>query len=483
MTGKFKFSNTFQKLGNAFYTPVHPRGLLNPALVCFDPQCFSLLGLSKKDLDENFVNIFSGNLVPENASPLSMVYAGHQFGGYSAQLGDGRGVLLGEVSTANSKWDLHLKGAGSTPYSRFGDGYAVLRSCIREYLGSIALHGLGISTTHALCIVRGDNKVQREEVEPAAILTRVARTHVRFGSFEYFHYTNQYERVKELADYVIKEFLPSEYLKEGCYDALFEFATKKTAQLIAHWQAVGFAHGVLNTDNMSIAGDTFDYGPYGFMEDYSPEFICNHSDTYGRYAFDQQPSIGLWNLNALAASLHSLLNADNTKKTLEAYEGFLVEHYYSIMYKKFGWQSECEGDIALFAELFRLMQSEKTDYTRFFRALSYVDTDNWKAGVLALTQNKNGEFSSWLDKFKHLSQQGARSSTQQQETMLANNPKYILRNYLAQQAIDAAYKYDYSEIERLSELLRTPFDEHPEMEKYSEAAPAWASNLVVSCSS
>ncbi len=273
------------------------------------------------------LSLLGGHAVLADQQPMAMVYAGHQFGGYSAQLGDGRGLLLGQLNSPEGILDVHLKGAGKTPYSRFGDGRAVLRSSIREYLVSETMHGLNIPTSRTLNITASNEPVMHETVETAAMVTRIAKTHIRFGHFEYFHYTDQLDSLKKLADHVIEQFLPEYHNDPQRYYHLLCYSVHKTALMIAQWQSVGFAHGVMNTDNMSIIGETLDYGPYGFLDDYEPGFICNHSDHTGRYAFDQQPSIGLWNLNALAHALSSLNDDAQIQTALSQYEPTLVENF------------------------------------------------------------------------------------------------------------------------------------------------------------
>src|SRR5690606_23603070 len=292
--------NQFARLDEAFYTRLAPSPLHDVRLVASNPEAATLLDLDPAQLQRpEFLDMFSGRKPHPQFEPLAMVYSGHQFGVYNPQLGDGRGILLGEVLNAQGEyWDIHLKGAGKTPYSRFGDGRAVLRSCVREYLGSEALHYLGIPTSRALCIFGSREPVQRETIEQGAALIRLSPSHVRFGSFEFFFYNRMEDQLQALADFVINKHYPDFRQAENPYTELFRAADTSTARMIAQWQAVGFAHGVMNIDNMSILGITFDYGPFGFMDDFVPGYICNHSDHQGRYAFHQQPGIALWNLNA-----------------------------------------------------------------------------------------------------------------------------------------------------------------------------------------
>jgi uncharacterized protein YdiU (UPF0061 family) len=438
-----------------------------------DPACFE---------HPDFVRYFSGNAPLPGAEPLAMVYAGHQFGVYVPRLGDGRGLLLGEVVSSQGRWDVHLKGAGQTPYSRFGDGRAVLRSSIREYLCSEALAGLGIPSTRALCVVGSDTRVQRERIERGAMLTRLARTHVRFGHFEFFHYSDRPQQVRQLADYVIGRHFPELTTQADRYAQLLLQATLRTAELIAHWQAFGFAHGVLNTDNMSILGETFDYGPFGFMDDFDPGYICNHSDEAGRYSFERQPSIGLWNLNALAHGLSSLIDIDGIRAALQQYEPQLIASYSRLMRGKLGLSTEQDGDTELLSELLQLLQANHSDYTRFFRQLCDFDEEQALAPQRDDFVDRTG-FDGWAERYRARLRRETRPRAQRRAAMRAANPKYILRNYLAQQAIALAEQGDYSEVNRLLQLLQQPYDEQPERESYAAPPPDWGKHIEVSCSS
>ena len=316
---ELRFDNTYARLPPAFYSKLAPTPLAEPHLVSFNPAAAALVGLDPSEAERpEFVEAFGGKSLPRGAEPLAMLYAGHQFGIYVPQLGDGRALLLGEVrGPGGDKWDLHLKGSGPTPYSRGFDGRAVLRSTVREYLCGEAMHGLGVPTTRALCIVGSSEPVVRERVERAAALVRLSPSHVRFGTFEVFQRRGQHAHVRQLADYVIGQHFPE---LSGLPDRFARFLSEvvaRTARLVAMWQAHGFAHGVLNTDNMSVLGLTLDYGPFGFIDDFDPGYVCNHSDYAGRYAFDQQPAVGLWNLTRLADSLSSLLTPEQTEAALQ----------------------------------------------------------------------------------------------------------------------------------------------------------------------
>ena len=298
--------HAYAELPQEFYNLQNWQGFDNPLLVIENSQLKQELGLENIE-KQKLLDIFNGSSSIENLKPLSMAYSGHQFGQYVEQLGDGRGLLLGEINSSEGLVDIHLKGAGKTPYSRFGDGRAVLRSVIREYLCGEAMYALSIPTSRALMIIGSDEIVIREKSETAAMLARTAKTHIRFGNFEYFHYNNKPEYVKVLADFCIDNYPAYFSRTKNTYEEFFRSVVEQTASMIAQWQACGFSHGVMNTDNMSILGETFDYGPYGFMEDYLPTYVCNHSDHQGRYAFKNQPYIGLWNCSARACPLLTYL--------------------------------------------------------------------------------------------------------------------------------------------------------------------------------
>jgi serine/tyrosine/threonine adenylyltransferase len=481
------FDNTYSRLPQAFYAKLNPTPFSSaPYLVSFNPATAALLDLNPEEAARpEFARVFGGSMLVPGMEPLAMLYSGHQFGVYVPQLGDGRAILLGEVKNdRGERWDLHLKGAGLTPFSREGDGRAVLRSTIREYLCSEAMHGLGIPTTRALCIVGSDHQVYREQVETGAMLVRMAPSHVRFGSFEILYYRKQHELLKVLADYVIAIHFP--HLAEGTdkYARFFSEVVERTARLIAQWQAVGWAHGVMNTDNMSIHGITLDYGPFGFIDDYDPGFICNHSDHNGRYAFNQQPYIGLWNLSCLAQALLPLAPKEDLKAALDRYTSICEGRYMELMRAKFGLIETKEEDASLIQDLLALMQLHHVDYTNFFRALGLFQT-----GAESLNEPlrdfflDRGAFDQWARRYKdRLRQEGSRDEDRMVH-MNRVNPKYVLRNYLAQTAIEKAQKKDFSEIDRLLILLQNPYSDQPDMEAYAVPPPNWGKHLSVSCSS
>jgi uncharacterized protein YdiU (UPF0061 family) len=414
-----------------------------------------------------------------------MLYSGHQFGVYVPQLGDGRAILLGEaINGRGERWDLHLKGAGLTPFSRDGDGRAVLRSTIREYLCSEAMHALGIPTTRALCIVGSDAKVYREQVETGATLLRMAPSHVRFGTFEIFYYRKQYELLKTLADFVISGHFPHLQAVSEKYARFFAEVVERTARLIARWQAVGWAHGVMNTDNMSILCLTLDYGPFGFMDDYDAGFICNHSDHNGRYAFNQQPYIGLWNLSCLAQALLPLAEKEALKAGLDAYTPVFEREYRALMRAKLGLAEERGGDDELIRDFLSLLQGSRADFTIVFRELgTFLSQPEMKNEHLREHFVDPDRFDEWALRYRDRLQAERSRDADRQEAMNRVNPKYVLRNYLAQNAIEKAQQKDFSELERLFALLQHPYTEQPGMEEYASPPPNWGKHLSVSCSS
>ena len=481
------FTNTFGTLGETFYRRVTPTPFATPArLVHFNTSAAALLDLDPASLPAPVLaDTFSGKQPLAGADPLAMLYAGHQFGHYVPQLGDGRAIMLGEVTNQRGeKWEIQLKGSGLTPYSRDGDGRAVLRSSIREYLCSEAMHGLGIPTTRALCLVGSDDEVYREQIETGAMLTRLAPSHIRFGSFEVFFYRNQHAPLQALADFVLGQYYPELQEEPQPYASLLNTVVERTARLLAQWQAVGFAHGVMNTDNMSILGLTLDYGPFGFMEGYNPGYICNHSDYHGRYAFDQQPQIGLWNLTCLAQALTSLIEIDAAKAALQTYEQHFTAHYYRLMAQKIGFEQPTDPVLQLVGELLEQMQQSQTDYTRLFRTLGEVKTTDIKPyAELRDMFLQRERFDRWLNAYRDLLRRDAKPDAERRKMMMQRNPKYVLRNYMAQIAIEAATRQDYSEIDRLMRVLQSPFDEHPDQAHYAEPPPDWAGTIQVSCSS
>ena len=480
------FFDTFKDRGDLHFSPVVPSRLDQPTKVSSNSLLATQLGIDPADLEsQTMLDLVSGNFGTANIKPIALVYSGHQFGVWAGQLGDGRAMTLGElpVTGADGKtelWDIQLKGAGPTPYSRFADGRAVLRSSIREYLCSEAMHGLGIASTRALYLLDSKTRIYREDVESGAIVCRVARSHIRFGSFEHFHYRNQPEGVAALADYVIDRHFPEWAAEHNRYLKLFTQTVENTAKMIAQWQAVGFSHGVMNTDNMSILGDTLDYGPFGFLDSYNPNFICNHSDSHGRYSFKNQPSVGLWNLNALATSLMSLLSSDELIAVLKTYEPHYLAHYRALMAAKLGLLEYRDDDEQLLNSLLELLQKNALDYSLFFRQLCTFSATDQSVRDHFIDRDA---FDLWAEQYLQRLVQQPLTDQQRCAQMLRTNPKYVLRNYMAQAAIEKAQQGDYSEVNLLLRVLQNPFDEHPEAEKYAGLPPDWADHISVSCSS
>nr|WP_233102357.1 YdiU family protein [Pseudomonas sp. MF7453] len=479
------FDNRFARLGDAFSTHVLPEPLDEPRLVVASKAAMALLDLDPAVAETPvFAELFGGHKLWAEAEPRAMVYSGHQFGGYTPQLGDGRGLLLGEVyNEAGEHWDLHLKGAGMTPYSRMGDGRAVLRSSIREFLASEALHALGIPTSRALCVIGSSTPVWREKQERGAMVLRLAHSHIRFGHFEYFYYTKKPEQQAELAEHVLNLHYPECREQPEPYLAMFREIVERNAEMIAKWQAYGFCHGVMNTDNMSILGITFDFGPFAFLDDFDAHFICNHSDHEGRYSFSNQVPIGQWNLSALAQALTPFISIDALKEALGLYLPLYQAHYLDLMRRRLGLTAAEEDDQTLVEGLLKLMQNSGVDYTLFFRRLGDESAE------LAVKRLRDdfvdlAGFDAWAERYKaRVARDGDYTQGQRRERMHAVNPLYILRNYLAQNAIAAAESGDYSEVRRLHEVLCKPFEEQAGMEQYAQRPPDWGKHLEISCSS
>ena len=469
-------AHAFSELPEEFFTLQDWQGFNNPKIVIENHPMKNALGMQGTDSQE-LLEIFNGTKKIDSLKPLSMVYSGHQFGQYVEQLGDGRGLLFAQINSNEGLLDIHLKGAGKTPYSRFGDGRAVLRSVIREYLCGEAMYALSIPTTRALMIIGSDEMVIREKSESAAMLVRTAKTHIRFGSFEYFHYNNKHEHVKALADFCINSY-PQYFSKtKNAYVDFFRVIVKETAKMIARWQACGFNHGVMNTDNMSILGETFDYGPYGFMEDYNPSHVCNHSDHQGRYAFKNQPYIGLWNCSALGHALSSLISEESQGEVLQTYEAIFQDTLAELYRKKLGLDQAQPEDANLIQGLLDIMESEKLDYTNTFRNLT-------QALAKKNSPELNSEISkSWIVSFLERHAKETLSKDKRLQLMNRVNPKFILRNYMAQEAIEAAEVNDFSKLETLMIVMTQPFEELIEHQKFANKSPMWAKDLEISCSS
>lgn len=414
---------------------------------------------------------------------VAQKYGGHQFGHWNPDLGDGRGLLLAEVVTSEQRrWDLHLKGAGQTPYSRSGDGRAVLRSTIREYLASEALHHLGIPSSRALCLIASNETVYRETPEKGAMLIRACQSHIRFGHFEYFYHSKQPHKLQQLFDYTFKYHFSHCLEFDDPYAAMLLEIVESTALLIAKWQAYGFNHGVMNSDNMSIHGITFDFGPYAFLDDYRPAFICNHSDHNGRYAFDRQPGIALWNLNALAHAFTPYLDIEQIKSALSRFEPTLQMEYASLMRAKFGLQKEQEHDFTLINDWLSLLQKEARDYTKSFTLLNQYQRGKENEQIYNYFIDRD-EAKDWLGRYETRLDSETASCKSRQQNMVEVNPIYILRNYLAQESIEKAEQGDFSMFIELNKVLQLPFEQQAGFEKYAQLPPDWGKGLEISCSS
>lgn len=410
-------------------------------------------------------------------------YGGHQFGAWNPDLGDGRGLLLGHTRDANQQpVDLHLKGAGPTPYSRFGDGRAVLRSTLREYLASEAMHHLGIPTSRALALITSNHPVQREQTEPGAMLIRTCPSHIRFGHFEYFAHSRQPELLERLFQYTFTHHCDQLTTGENAHHALLSDITQRTARLVAHWQSVGFVHGVMNTDNMSIHGITFDYGPYAFMDACEPGMISNHSDPNGRYAYDKQPGIALWNLNALAHGFTSYLDVDGITEALQQFEPTLQQHYAQLMANKLGLSKLHGDDFSLLNDLLTLMAREGADYTHTFRRLAGIEPHRASHEFCDRFVDRSAA-QHWVSRYQQRLLNDPIDPTTRQATMGLANPVVVLRNHHAQTVIEAAYQGDFEPFQRLLATLQNPFDEQHSSAEFAQPPPTENANMKLSCSS
>lgn len=506
-------SNTRRQVTGACFSYVTPRKPSNPVLVHASEAMALAIGLQSEDTaTDDFLRIFSGLATIEGTEPYAMSYGGHQFGSWAGQLGDGRAINLGEVVHQGKRWALQLKGAGETPYSRSADGLAVLRSSIREHLCSEAMHHLGVPTTRSLSLVLTGDQVLRDMLydgrsayEKGAVVCRVAPSFVRFGNFEIFAARKDLETLRKLADYSIRHFFP--HIERGTpkgYADFFKEVAQRTLEMVIHWQRVGFVHGVMNTDNMSILGLTIDYGPYGWLEGYDPDWTPNTTDKeQRRYRFGQQPGVALWNLVQLANALVPLVgDTKPLEAALAAFQEGFPGKYLAMKRSKLGLSSAKDGDLELIEALEKLLTLAETDMTIFFRNLSKVVKngdlsgnaaffDDLKAAMYKPEQlnsaHKQG-WEDWLSRYLQRLQLEKTTDAQRRRAMNLVNPKYVLRNYMAQLAIDKADMGDFSLVDALYQLLKEPYDEQPEMsEKWFEKRPQWARHKtgcsMLSCSS
>lgn len=482
-----RFENAYAELPSEFYQKKEPLPFRNPHMVAFNGNLAEELGLDPGEGQNPLAaEYLCGKRPLAGADPLAMYYAGWQFGVYNPHLGDGRALLLGQIiDERDRRWDLHLKGCGATRFSRGFDGRATLKSSIREYLGSEALHHLGIPSTRALCIVGSTEKIERETKEPAAMMLRVAETHVRFGSFEGFYHLEQEENIQTLANYVIARHYPEipRRTKEG-YGLFLRAVAEKTAATIAKWQAFGFTHGVMNTDNMSVTGLTLDYGPYGFFERFDRDYVPNHSDHFGRYSYGNQPAIARWNLERFVKCLDGLVDEKQARDAIEVYNKTFSATYRELMLRKFGFEEEKKTSLQFIEKTLGMLAESDTDYHIFLRNISDVRHDGsfeenpWLKELSEISE----KWRQWLSEYAGELRGNSLSDRERKKLMGSVNPKYVLRNYIMETAIKEALEQEnYSEIEKVRKIFENPFSEQPEYESYAAPSPEWAKDLVVSC--
>ncbi len=501
--------NFTRQVNNAAFSYVIPKIPSRPKLLHLAKEVQNLIGFSDDFVaSEAFLNLISGAEIVENAKPFAMNYAGHQFGNWAGQLGDGRAIVLGEIEHNNQLFTLQLKGAGPTPYSRRADGLAVLRSSIREHLCSEAMFHLGVPTTRSLSLVSTGDEVVRDvmydgnaALEKGAIVCRIAPSFIRFGSFELLSSQNDIENLKLLADYTITNYYPKiNTTGKEKYITFFKIVAEKTRKLLLHWQRVGFVHGVMNTDNMSIHGITIDYGPYGWLEDYNPNWTPNTTDAAGkRYRFGNQSNIALWNLYQLANALYPLIEeATPLEEILNDYAKKYDEDFLEMMLKKLGITLKNDENENLIQQLLYNLEQTETDYTIFFRNLNQIEkTDTSEVCISKITAAfyKPEEVTGiiletwhfWFAHYVTLLNKELLSDNERKTLQNSVNPKYVLRNYMAQMAIELAEKEDDSLLNELYKLLLHPYEEQPEFEKWFAKRPDWAREKIgssmLSCSS
>lgn len=471
----FPFDNSYARLPNAFYAPVQPTPVATPSLIRLNRDLAEQLRLEPDWLEsEEGLAVLSGNRTPEGAEPLAMAYSGHQFGGFSPELGDGRAILLGEVVGQDGvRRDIQLKGSGPTPFSRRGDGRSALGPVLREYILSEAMAALGVPTTCALAAVASGEQVIRQGLEPGGVFTRVARSHLRIGTFQWFAARRDLENLRILADYAIDRHYPEARESENAYLFLLSGVIERQARLVAHWMQFGFIHGVMNTDNMSISGETIDYGPCAFLDEYDPAKKFSSIDQYGRYAFSNQAPIAQWNLTRLAETLLPLLDDDPDKSVSlaeEALERFPDLHKTALQERltaKIGLKNPDDSDWQLLESLLKTMAEGRADFTLVFRRLANaLESDDDKK--LAELFSERNLIVAWLEKWRGRMAEVDREAALR--LMRRSNPIFIPRNHRVEEAIRAGYEGDFEPFHRLNEILKRPFDEQPDHEAY-EAAP------------
>lgn len=512
LPGDPEVSNLRRQVYQACYSQVKPKPMSAPRLLAYSPEMAQTLGLSAEACQsEEFCQVFVGNRLLAGMQPFAMNYGGHQFGHWAGQLGDGRAINLGEViDPQGQRWTLQLKGAGPTPYSRNADGLAVLRSSIREFLCSEAMHHLGIPTTRALSVILTGEQVLRDmfydgnpQWEPGAVVCRVAPSFMRFGNYQLFAARNDLQTLQTLVDYTLRNDFP-QYGPPSveAYTQWFAEVCRRTAELILHWQRVGFVHGVMNTDNLSILGLTIDYGPYGWLENYDPNWTPNTTDAEGRrYRFGNQPAIGYWNLVQLANALYPLVQqVEPLHDALAIYNQTFADGWQNMMAAKLGLHTFVPAeDDDLVTQLLHLLQSAQVDMTLFYRELADIelnDAEQDKQQFLTmLTRNSYqvldepliAQASAWLQQYRWRCAHDVLPVEQRRIKMQAVNPLYVLRNYLAQQAIDRAEQGDFSEVHELLAVLRQPYAEQAGKQRFAQKRPDWAKQRagcsMLSCSS
>ena len=468
------FDNSYARLPKSFFECIKPTPVKEPKLVRFNKLLANEIGLNVIEDNDILSDIFSGNIVPEGSEPIALVYAGHQFGYFVPQLGDGRAILLGEiVNNGGCRFDIQLKGSGQTSYSRSGDGRAPLGAVIREYIISEAMHSLNIPTTRSLAIIVTGELVSRETLLPGGILTRIASSHLRVGTFEYFAASDNQENLQLLADYSINRHFPNIKKSNLRYQTFLESVCDRQAALIAKWMHVGFVHGVMNSDNTSIPGETIDYGPCAFMDSYDPATVFSSIDHHGRYAYGNQPNIAQWNIACLGECLLPLIHPDRNKaigiaeEILDSFQDKFRKYWLSGMYKKIGLTQNEPEDINLLEQLLELMKENKTDYTLTFRYLSDAienDTGNSNFEKQFLSQNKISE---WLVSWRKRLKIQSASFKKIKMSMQKENPAFIPRNHRIEKAIyEAVDNNDYSYMDHLILLLNKPYQDQPNNSEY-----------------